>query len=1236
MKIYNQNKIRNLIIISLILTGSLVFSFFKFDSNLVAVDNINENVPINEEPKLNAPISNYVWWNETWEFRITVDISANGATQNNVPVELKMNFTNYLKDLDIINTELDTESIRVIEYTSISNYIEIACEFHPYVKSFDNETNAIGDVVWIVNGTTGASETRNYLIYFNNNETKVKVPAPNYPTIREWHEGFEEMEKTDGLILSACGTSQDRTPDLYDISTDVSSRGDRSLWIWGNNWKAQDIGYLVNRDSNTFVTVKMRIDDPSKPAIRDISGIAFDDQYAGLPSTTSTYEMRGWQNWGRADAPAPYGPYDDNNNYYSDETFYWYTLDLYNEISELNFRYIMFVADFDNFQGYDLYWDDISIWKQQVQTDPAYMPLISVGELETIAFTLKITCLDEEGNRIQNAHVFISNELNPLENQNSTTDENGEWLFTEIKEDLDYNITINYTQNGLLTPKTDTVYFKENYTINTLNNYLNAYANLTTIYFNVTDYDGDPIQYGNVVLKNIGNNDVGKGVLDNAGNCTIIWKNNTDYNYLTYFDFTSLPDPASYRNISLEISNGSVNIDTHMVDVMVNFSKVIFNVTQETDGTPFVAATVRIYNKADFRDEVKILANISVQSDGSARFFGFNNETVGVSGNYTMEIYFAGLERPFSENGVPIALYADGSAFNFTLHKQSFFNISINLDMSRYNTTINLEGISTDINWGDMVTIDFNFTTQDPSSPAETLESPTELYFQILDDEQGPYSNKVSILSSMSSPGIFSYLFNTTEYSLIGGYDYWIEITGNYKSYVAPESLEERIEVKALPTGIRFFDYSLNELTDKRISVIFKEMLSVSVDYFETGTENPLRNALVTYTWDYGSGILVDDPIHPDLYYFEFNSSQAPDDAEYIIDIRATLTNYSTITDSIIVNILSRPTSINGITSLFQFSPDVYVLETVNYTFEYKDIIQDLVIGDLDIAGYNWYRLDEDGNPLTGLGNEGSGYLTQSVNNLYTLDFNTELREVGEYSIFITLQKSNYEVRNAFISLTISKRPISVDLAATGLSGNRINVIQGDNINIRITLYDPTNGSQLLTNANVTLNLGGSFNEITAGVYEYDYSTANIDAFFTPKTLTGQITIEKENYEEISISITIVVGMNEIFPGFPLLYFILIIGGIAAIVGSLVTYRVIQQARIPTFVKKVKKMKKDIKSKKTISDSLLYPSKDEYIVKQLGDRWDMLGLSLKKVLGIEGNKKKKIPETTGDLKGGGA
>ncbi|MHA1280485.1 MAG: hypothetical protein ACTSQ8_25250, partial [Candidatus Helarchaeota archaeon] len=76
----------------------------------------------------------------------------------------------------------------------------------------------------------------------------------------------------------------------------------------------------------------------------------------------------------------------------------------------------------------------------------------------------------------------------------------------------------------------------------------------------------------------------------------------------------------------------------------------------------------------------------------------------------------------------------------------------------------------------------------------------------------------------------------------------------------------------------------------------------------------------------------------------------------------------------------------------------------------------------------------------------------------------------------------------------------------------------------------------------------------------------------------------------------------------------------------LVTYRQIQRARIPTFIKKTRAMKSTIKSRKSISESLLYPSKESYIVKQLGDRWETLGLSLEDILGIEPKKGKKSLE----------
>ena len=107
--------------------------------------------------------------------------------------------------------------------------------------------------------------------------------------------------------------------------------------------------------------------------------------------------------------------------------------------------------------------------------------------------------------------------------------------------------------------------------------------------------------------------------------------------------------------------------------------------------------------------------------------------------------------------------------------------------------------------------------------------------------------------------------------------------------------------------------------------------------------------------------------------------------------------------------------------------------------------------------------------------------------------------------------------------------------------------------------------------------------------------------------------------------------MHETF-GFPTFYLLMIVGAVVAVTASLGIYRTVQQSRIPTFVKKSRKMKKAIKGKKSIAESLLYPSKEEYLVKQLGDRWDMLGLSMQDILGIEGKKKKSLPESPENFK----
>ncbi|MFO7795117.1 MAG: hypothetical protein R6W84_03130, partial [Promethearchaeia archaeon] len=181
---------------------------------------------------------------------------------------------------------------------------------------------------------------------------------------------------------------------------------------------------------------------------------------------------------------------------------------------------------------------------------------------------------------------------------------------------------------------------------------------------------------------------------------------------------------------------------------------------------------------------------------------------------------------------------------------------------------------------------------------------------------------------------------------------------------------------------------------------------------------------------------------------------------------------------------------------------------------------------------------------------------------------------------------------------------------------------------IRITLRDPTNGSQLLTNADVSLTIDGTsypLDEIQTGIYEYQFATGNIDAFFIPNTLSAELNIEKgQYYEKETYEFSIIVGMTEIFPGFPMFYFLLIVIGVGAVVGALATYRYIQIARIPEFVKRTRAIKKEIKGGKSISDKNLYPSKEEYIAEMYGEDWEKLGLSLKDKLGTHEKKAKTL------------
>ncbi|MFX1567838.1 MAG: LamG-like jellyroll fold domain-containing protein [Promethearchaeota archaeon] len=560
----------------------------------------------------------------------------------------------------------------------------------------------------------------------------------------------------------------------------------------------------------------------------------------------------------------------------------------------------------------------------------------------------------------------------------------------------------------------------------------------------------------------------------------------------------------------------------------------------------------------------------------------------------------------------------------------------INYALSDYHTYLTLisknpTNFTTGIYWRDNVTISFNFTKQYQSNPKE-LAQPTTLFLQFRDESLNGIGNPINmLLYNISSVGEYSYTFNSSEFSFIGGESYYISIYGSLTTppHTPPTPLLIFFKVQSILTDLTIHNYTTGaEFPSYTLTEYWNRTLGITFYFSEAISNSPISNALVTYNWAFGSGIINPDVSKGVGYYsFFFDTGNVTEVGAYTINILAVKQNFTNGVPSpnLVINIINRPTLLNSNDNVLYLSQKLYARDSYNFTFEFIDSLTMKIIKDADEKSFILVKLDENGVPI----NESTltGILRETTDHQYILDLNTKNLQVGEYSIVVTLNKDNYDFRVAIISLTINKREFSVQYSIGAL----INLVSGATIQFQITLTDPNNSSVPIVGADLTFAIRGHIYStsnnyiIDNGDGTYTVNTFPIaQPFLMPETFLATLSIEKANFTSETKDFTVVVQIEEIFPGMPTFYFILIVGAIAAVGGSLVSYRLIQQRRIPTFVKKARSMKKDIKGSKSISESLLYPTKDEYIVKKLGDKWDTIGLSLLDVMGIPA-KKKKLP-----------
>lgn len=107
------------------------------------------------------------WWDAQWDYRLPVVVDAAGYERNNAPVELDLNFTTLFANVGVVGG-VDLDSLRVVEVDENNNVVDSAVPFQfDESDTFDATTNADGTLIFLLSGTTSATASRAYHIYYD-------------------------------------------------------------------------------------------------------------------------------------------------------------------------------------------------------------------------------------------------------------------------------------------------------------------------------------------------------------------------------------------------------------------------------------------------------------------------------------------------------------------------------------------------------------------------------------------------------------------------------------------------------------------------------------------------------------------------------------------------------------------------------------------------------------------------------------------------------------------------------------------------------------------------------------------------------------------------------------------------------------------------------------------------------------------------------------------------------------
>ena len=1143
-KTHNNSKqklITSLLLIFLLFVPIVSIISSNFIATLTNRDSVNSEKDLFHDTPISTSqgTGEDLWWNYSWQYRIPIDLAASNEDLADYQLKLTLELTEWYNNGYLNETGKD---IRFADGSGqgLNFWIE-------------NLTVTGGNsTIWVKVPELTTAGTRIYM-YIGNPDAESKSDGS---------EVFDLFDDFEGTSLDSKWYDSDTSSRSHDVSNGILSVMSGGIGLQNPlDFKIQN-GYIVETkclfnessswysgtvpeiSSSQFTTGGNGAGDATILYMKASGGDNM-QYWVGDGSTTSYnlgYGDTGWtannDEWYLTGVSVIGGDSDSTAKLWRDgvniTTF-----------SGITWRKDINYTSLGSFNGgtsdvQDTRYDWIRIRKYTT-----YDPTVSIGNVEFAQ--LNITCLDIDGQRVEGAQVYITNDTEPFLNQSGTTDENGEVVFRDIPTGY-YNLTVNYTLNDDLSPKTETVYYSENY--HKVEHELELHLNLWTIDFEVEDTNGEPLDYGYINISAEGNRDViSKMELDDNGEAKFIWNASKNYyNYSVYYynpDYTTPSTPLysgevyreeTYReyNVNETAEAGSIpeniyyveenniylyddvgysgpdkiveirvqcwEMDDNLSLINVKYS----DVNHETSYTDEKSADVSykpldngtiIYGIQKLRVEFK---NTS-QSDGRIQLNLTHTYEEKITVNmsklslrvldYSHEEGVAGLDLivRYNESGEKITTLetdSEGYAYGEFTNDFSFWY----LNDTTYNFTLEFQGEEKDFD----VVNSSQFKPQHTRSYNYTLNALDNLVFAL---DFINISERQSNFTDGDGPG-----------SVIWGENmsFWVlyESSNNSGDTWNPDYM------KAYDTGSPKYTSARIEILDRDENLLFESSLTnasvlSSNDGNFTITINSSRfsaggDGEFYYAYIYGQKDLWGSPSRA---YFGFNIEPISTEIE--------LYNYS---------------SLNPLSEKYS----QYYMESINVSFSYSTNAQQIL--EAETISYNW---DEGDGSLT------SGSIKVHPDNsdyyYFTVD-TSKVNLIGEYLFSISATRENYSTNTKYFNLKIERRPTIINDTIAASYTRELDIFEARNFTLEYndTLISERIGSCetkyyhwfKLDDEGNRIGTAGTFGTYVENITETTNKLYTIDFNTEQKSLGTYemiVHLQKNNYEQqqVFFSITI-------------------------------------------------------------------------------------------------------------------